>query len=133
MVLAVAMSPLSMHSMPSRRSSLRNFGSRSTRARMVSLKSRDRAMLLLLFSPFIIVAAGNRCFDILLLPLLGAAAQQDDKALSVLAEVNSVARTKIDAALKHARTDTLDVREIALRQAGSTQLSPSQPPARSNG
>src|SRR5450631_2951475 len=38
MVFAVAISPVSSASMPSRRSSLRNFGSRATRARTASPK-----------------------------------------------------------------------------------------------
>src|SRR5579862_5021464 len=115
MVLAVAISPPSMHSTPSRRSSLRNLGSRSTRARMVFLKSRVRAMVVLLFSLFIILPAVESRLDVLMLAFLGTAAEQNDEAVSVLAEINAVAGPEIDAALEYAGTDTLDVREVALR------------------
>src|SRR5580692_6999832 len=118
MVLAVAISPPSMHSTPSRRSSLRNLGSRSARARMVSLKSRVRAMVVLLFSPFIILPAVKSGLEVLLLAFLGAGAEQNDEAVSVLAEINAAAGSEIDAALEHSGTDALDVREVALRQTG---------------
>src|SRR5581483_10212674 len=115
MVLAVAMSPPSMHSTPSRRSSLRNFGSRSARARMVSLKSRVRAMVVLLFPSLIILPSGQGGIDVLLLALFRPSAEQDDEALAVLAEVNAIARSKIDATLHDSGTDAFHVREVALR------------------
>jgi alpha/beta hydrolase fold len=45
----------SMASRPSRRSSLRNLGSRCTRFRMVSLKSRVRGMAAALISPLVVL------------------------------------------------------------------------------
>ena len=53
-----------------------------------------------------------------MLAFLGTAAEQNDEAVSVLAEINAVAGPEIDAALEYAGTDTLDVREVALRQTG---------------
>src|SRR5580658_8880416 len=96
MVLAVAISPVSMDSMPSRRSSLRNFGSRATRARMVSLKSRVRAIIVLLLSSFVV--------------------------LPVLPEIDPVTRPEVDSVLEHTRTDTFDVREIAGKSGQSCLL-----------
>src|SRR5262249_6846681 len=100
MVLAVAISPLSMHSTPSRRSSLRNLGSRFARARMVSLKSRVRAMVVLLFPPLIILPSGQGGFDVILLAFFSAASKQDDDAFALLAEIDTVAGSEIDAALE---------------------------------
>jgi hypothetical protein len=48
------------------------------------------------------------------LPLFRAAAQQDHKRLSVLAEVNAVAGTEVDPAFKNARTDAFHFREISM-------------------
>jgi hypothetical protein len=62
-----------MDSMPSRRSSLRNFGSRATRARIVSLKSRVREIVVLLLSPFVVLPVGKSVVDIVLLGFLPAA------------------------------------------------------------
>src|SRR5579872_4997687 len=112
MVLAVTISPPSMHSTPSRKSSLRNLGSRSARARMVSLKSRVSAMVVLLFSPLIILPSGQGSFDVVLLALLRTAAKQDHEALAILAKIDTVTRSEIDPAFEHSRTDALHVREI---------------------
>lgn len=54
----------------------------------------------------------NRPLDVLLLPLLGAAAKENDETLAIFAEVDSVAGSEIDAALEHTRTD-FDVRRVA--------------------
>jgi hypothetical protein len=72
--------------------------------------------------------------DVLLLAFLGAAAEQNDEAVSVLAEINSLAGPEIDAALEHPGTDALDVREVALRQTGQRRchLGGSLPPRRLN-
>src|SRR5437879_13010466 len=118
MVLAVAISPLSIHSMPSRRSPLRNLGSRSTRARMVSLKSRVRGMVLLLFPPLIILPKRKGGLDVLLLAFLRAAHRENDEAFPVLAKIDAVSRSEIDAALEHPGTDAFDVRKVPLRDTG---------------
>ena len=54
-----------------------NLGSRSTRAKMVSLKSRVRAMAILFFPLFIVLPARKSSGDILLLAFLCASAEQN--------------------------------------------------------
>ncbi len=73
-------------------SSSRKAGSRSTRAWIVSLKSRVRAIALCFLSLalFVLPPQGLSSLDILLLALLGAAAEQDDVGVSVLAEIDPV-------------------------------------------
>src|SRR5215472_4549821 len=110
------MSPPSMHSTPSRRSSLRNLASRSARARMVSLKSRVRAMVVLLFSTLIILPSGQGGFDVLLLALFRSAAEQNNETLPVLAKIDSVSLSEIDPVFEHSGTDAFHVREIARRR-----------------
>jgi hypothetical protein len=56
-------------------------------------------MVVLLFSPFIILPAFKSGLDVWLLAFLGAAAEQNDEAVSVLAEINAVAGPEIDAAV----------------------------------
>ncbi len=51
------------------------------------------------------------------LALLRPAAEQDHDSVAVLAEVDSIARSKIDAGLKDAGTDAFHVREIAQFQS----------------
>jgi hypothetical protein len=63
-------------------------------------------------SPFVINPAFQRCRNIPVLALLRAAADQDRKPLSVLAEVDAVAGAKINLVFENAATDTLDVRKI---------------------
>jgi hypothetical protein len=69
----------------------------------------------LLFLPsFVRNPAFLRRRDVLLLPFLRAAANQNHKALAILAEIDSVARAEIDLAFKNAGTDARYLREIAL-------------------
>jgi hypothetical protein len=49
-----------------------------------------------------------------LLPLLGAASQQDHQHIPVSPEMNPTPRSLIDLIFEHAPTDRLDVREITL-------------------
>src|SRR6202041_1175940 len=104
MVLAVAISPVSIDSMPSRRSSLRNFGSCATRARMVSLKSRVRAIIVLFLPPFVVLPVGKSRVDIVRLALLGATAEDNHQTLAVLPEIDPVTRPEVDSILEHTRT-----------------------------
>jgi len=69
-------------------------------------------MVVLLFSPFIILPAVKSGLDVLLLAFLGAAAEQNDEAVSVLAEINAVAGPEIDAALEHPGTDALTFEKL---------------------
>src|SRR5947209_14741712 len=118
MVLAVIVSPVSMHSTPSRRSSLRNLESRAARARMVSLKSRVRGIALLLQLPLLVILpVGKSSMNIVLLPLFGAATKQDHQSFTVFAEIHTVSRTKIDPVFEYARTNAFDIREITERQS----------------
>jgi hypothetical protein len=55
----------------------------------------------------------GRGVDAVRLALLGAAAEQNNQPLAVLAEINPVARTEIDPQFEHTRTNTFDVRDIA--------------------
>jgi hypothetical protein len=51
------------------------------------------------------------CGDyVILLPLLGPAAEQDHQKLAVSAEVNPIPRAEIDPAFVDAKSDSLDVR-----------------------
>jgi hypothetical protein len=52
--------------------------------------------------------------DILVLPLFGTAAEQQDQRITILSEVDAVARTPIDPVFAHAATDTLRTRKVAL-------------------
>ncbi len=72
-------------------------GSRSTRAWIVSLKSRIRAIALGLLSLvlFVLLPEVLGGLDTLLLAFFGAAAEQDDEGVSVLAEIDPVAGAEI--------------------------------------
>jgi hypothetical protein len=54
--------------------------------------------------------------NIVLLTLLGAAAEQDNDPFSVFSEVNPVAWAEIDAAFKDPAADSLYIREISQSQ-----------------
>ncbi len=56
----------------------------------------------------------------MLLALLGAAAEQNNHPLAVLAEINPVAGAEIDPHLEHAGTNAFDVRDIAQGQPGQS-------------
>lgn len=56
---------------------------------------------------------GDCCVDVGLLALFGSAAEQDHEPLSILAKVNAVAGTEIQAQFKDARTYAFCYREIA--------------------
>src|SRR5258708_37472207 len=104
-----------MHSTASRRRARRKSVSRCARARMVSLKSWVRGILGLLCLPsFISTPAFLRRGDILLLPLLRATADENDEAVTVLAEVDAVTRAEVDFVFIDTRADALGCREIPL-------------------
>jgi len=50
------------------------------------------------------------------LAFLGAATEQDDQHITVLAEVNAVARPEVDFILGNTFADSFDVRGVALAQ-----------------
>ena len=106
--------------MPSRRSSLRNFGSRATRAPMVSLKSRVSAVLVLFLSPFIVLPVGRSGADIVLLALLATTTQHNHQTLSVFTEIDPISRPEVDSVLEHAGTNALNAREIAGGKPGQS-------------
>src|SRR5258708_5468572 len=89
MVLAVATSPVSMHSIPSRKSSFRKFGSRSTRARIVSLKSRVRGIVALLLPSFVILPVSQGNGDVVVLTFFATTANQNHQAIAILTKVKS--------------------------------------------
>src|SRR5260370_41980465 len=82
MVLAVATSPVSMHSIPPRKSSFRKFGSRSTRARIVSLKSRVRGIFALLLPSFVILPVSQGNGDVVVLTFFATTANQNHQAIA---------------------------------------------------
>jgi hypothetical protein len=71
-----------------------------------------------LFSLLVVLPPGQCNDDVLLPTFLGSTGNQDYQPLAILAEINPVAGTKIDAVLVNARPYTLGVRKIALLDAG---------------
>ena len=55
--------------------------------------------------------------DVLSLPFLRAATDQDHKAVAILAEVDAETWAEVDLAFKDAETNALDLREISLLHA----------------
>src|SRR2546430_7836512 len=65
--------------------------------------------------PLLVIApAAERGFDVVLLPSLGAAAEQNDQHFAVPAEVNTIAGAAIDLEFGSAFTDRFDVRGVTL-------------------
>src|ERR1035437_5693237 len=54
--------------------------------------------------------------NVFLLPLLGAAAEQNDDSLSVFSEIDPVAWTEINADFKDPAADSLHIREVSQAQ-----------------
>src|ERR1035437_497959 len=54
--------------------------------------------------------------NVFLLPLLGAAAEQNDDSLSVFSEIDPVAWTEINADFKDPAADALHIREVSQAQ-----------------
>src|SRR5258707_13413870 len=61
---------------------------------------------------FVVVPPGDCVFDVFLLALLNPATEQDHKNLAILAEVNSIARSKIQLVFVNAAANSLCVRKI---------------------
>jgi len=61
--------------------------------------------------------AFRRKVDISLLFLFCSAAQKDNQVISILAEIDPVARTKIDCILEHPRPNSLCIRKVSLFHA----------------
>lgn len=57
--------------------------------------------------------AVNGVGNIPLLPLLGAASEQDDQRVAIPPKVDTIARTKIDPLLQHALANGLEIGRIA--------------------
>ena len=55
--------------------------------------------------------------DVLLLPFLRAATDQNHKAVAILAELDAETWAEVDLAFKDAETNALDLREISLLHA----------------
>ena len=66
-------------------------------------------MNLQFLSAFVVGPACLRGSDVLLLAFLGAATDQNDDAVAILAEVDAVTGAEVDLVFKDAGTDTLDV------------------------
>src|SRR5207247_4588197 len=118
MALPAAVSPLRNALIASVRSASRKRGSRCARAATVFLKSRVSAIQPPLPRSRTLATAIRRPalfrhLNRVLLALLGAATEQDDHAVAILAEIDSVAWAEGDLPLEHARTDALDVRTVA--------------------
>jgi len=69
---------------------------------------------LLFFSPFVVGPARLRRLNVFTLAFLRAAADQNDKAFAILAEVNPVSRAEIDLVFEYAGSHAFGVREIPL-------------------
>jgi hypothetical protein len=74
--------------------------------------SATECLSILVFDP-----AGLGIHDVFALPLLGAAAEQDDEHLAVPSEVNSIAGSEIHFQLGHTAADAFHVRAITLRKS----------------
>lgn len=66
-------------------------------------------MHLLFLSSFVGGPAFLRRRDVLLLPFLRTAANQNHKVVAILAEIDAVAGAKVDLVLKDAGTNTFDL------------------------
>ncbi len=64
-------------------------------------------MSLLFLSPLVVDPARLGELNVIVLAFLGAATEQYHKRVSVPAEVNALARTKVDLEFIHARANTL--------------------------
>jgi len=72
-------------------------------------------------SPFVVLPVGYGGGDIVLLALLGAAAEQDDQPLAILAEIDPITGAECDPEFENAGTDAFDVREITQRKPGQSR------------
>src|ERR1700686_2735120 len=118
MVLPVSTSPLSIASIPSRRSAFANFLSAFTRACTNSLKGFVLAIICLRLAPpalalLVVPPIGPGRFDIVLLPLLCPTRQQDHDRVAISPKIDSVARAEIDLVFQHTFSDAFHIREIA--------------------
>jgi hypothetical protein len=64
----------------------------------------------------VVLPARLRRFDVPILPLLGAPAEQNDDLVSILAEVHAIARAEVDLQLKDTGADALHIGRIACFQ-----------------
>ena len=64
--------------------------------------------------PALVIFPASDCeFDVFVLSVLRASAKKDHDALAMFCKLDPIARPKIDAALKNARSDTFNVGEVA--------------------
>src|SRR3990172_3060953 len=111
------MSPLRKHSAASVNRPMRNSGSFSARALIVSTKSLVSAIALPLALPSsVIFPVPFGVHDIAALPLLRPATKQDHQRLAVFGEIDPVAGTEMDLVFADSFTDRLDIREVAVLQ-----------------
>jgi hypothetical protein len=73
---------------------------------------------------FVLAPCGLGILDILVLSFLGAATKQDDKPITILAEINSVAWAEVDLVFRYAFTNGLieDVLPPARRSKATVTL-----------
>src|SRR5580658_4339189 len=125
MVLPVSTSPASRESIPSRSNSLRNAGSRRTRARIVVLKLRVNGTEVASFLALLVVLpASDGGLDVSLLALFETTAQQQNQPVAILAKINAVARAEVQLVFENPGSNAFNVREVAMRHAdhGSCRL-----------
>jgi hypothetical protein len=75
-------------------------------------------MLRLLLPSFVILPIGQSGVDIAMLAPFRPTAQQDDKCLAILAEVDPVTGSVVELVLENSGADAFDVREIPQRDPG---------------
>jgi hypothetical protein len=68
--------------------------------------------LLLLLPALVVLPSGDRIGDVSLLPLLGSAAEQDHQNLAILAEIDAIARAKVEFVFVNTCADALNARKI---------------------
>jgi hypothetical protein len=105
---------------------LRKPGSRFARARMVSLKSRVKAMCspFCPFSLLVVLPSRQSRVDVLLLAFFRSTTDEDYQPLAVFTEVDTVAWAEIDSVFVNTGTNAFDVGEIALLKCGLELTTP---------
>src|SRR5438876_1143025 len=117
---ATEISPFNKHCAASSRREVANAGSRRTRSSKISSTGRVRGALLMVlrsFALFVVGPAALRIRDVALLPPLRTAAEQQDKPVAVLGEVQPVARPPVDPPFGNTATNRLHVAEVAFLHA----------------
>src|SRR5208282_5303718 len=69
----------------------------------------------LVLPSLVVLPVGPGRIDVVLLPFLGPAAEQDNKALAILTEIDPVAGPEVDAIFKDAPAYAFHIGEVPLR------------------